>query len=166
MDDAMIRPLSSWWRARALESGAARALAQLCVQLAARVDREAGVFLAIRALELVPTSVEALSVLERASTAVHPRLLCARYEAFLAQAADHPSAAGVRERLSMLLLEQGLVYSALLQVDAALSTLAGGVVEQVLSVDPSTLASADAHLDELSGFLLRDRYDDFREAAE
>jgi hypothetical protein len=166
MDDAVIRPLSSWWRARTLEGDAARALAQLCVQLAARVDRDAGVFLATRALELVPTSLEALSVLERATTVVPPRILCARYESFLAHAGDDPRASAVRERLAMLLLEQGLVYSALLQVDASLATL-GGAVGDVGEIIPTyTAEAADAHLDELARYLEGDPYGGYIEAAE
>ena len=110
--------------------------------------------------------MEALAILERASLMVHPRMLCARYEAFLAHAGDHPSAALVRERLSMLLLEQGLVYSALLQVDAALSALSKDAEEVSDEVTPCSLASADAHLDALSHFLACEPYDGFSEAAE
>jgi hypothetical protein len=119
MDNARFSNLPLYPRSLAAERETALAPIALRVQFGRRADLEAVKFMARRALDLMPASLEALEVLELLTPRSQRLLLRARYEAFLTVAPAHPEATRVRETLIDVLLEhrhyeRGLRHIALL----------------------------------------------------
>lgn len=170
MDEATVSARSSPRAANTVAPSSSCGLAQLCVALAAQVDPEGTAILAAQVFDDDTPSMKALEQLERALPLLDSRALRTRYEAFLAQAGGHPAAGLVRDRLAALLFDHGLVYSALLQVDASLSELAASgpawdTVALALRVQHADL-DPDSTLDELERYLASESPYRYAEAAE
>lgn len=123
MDEAVIMSISSEWQTTCEREGPAVALSLLCTELARRTPAESARFLAAHALALSPHHADALALLEQTTPADEQLALCLHYERFLLSAPQHGWARAIRDRLTSLLFEHDLHYSALEHVDQALSEL-------------------------------------------
>jgi hypothetical protein len=97
---------------------AAAALLKLYVRLAEESDAETSCRLATMALDMTPSSIEALQLLEQHAFGEHREELRRRYEAFLREVPFHPASARVQDALIQFLLERGQYDAALVHVGA------------------------------------------------
>jgi hypothetical protein len=167
MDAAAVQRLSGWWRAAVVDSGDAQALSTLCVALSRNAEGESALFLATQAHALSPSSLEALTRLERVTPSTRRIDLCVPYETFLKHTTWHPARTTVRDRLIELLFDSGLACSALPHVDETLTELAlhgpsNAEIHAARRACPGEL-DVDAALDELEADLLA--YQGFTAAA-
>jgi len=159
-DVSVVQRLSGWWRATAGDVGDAHALSTLCIALSRTADGDSALYLAAQAHALSPTSLDALTRLERLTPSTRRLDLCVPYETFLRQTTWHPARTAVRDRLIELLLESRLVCSALPHVDETLTELAlHGPTTAEIEVARRACASVvgvdvDDALDELEADLL------------